>query len=66
MIKSLKKDKYGGYIYSISLSFTYLLNMNANMAPAKFCQTEYNAPGTVACAKLGKWFFARPVESPEF
>lgn len=36
------------------------------MDPAKFCQTEYNAPGTVACAKLGKWFFARPVESPEF
>ncbi|AMK14744.1 hypothetical protein YLM1_0184 [Methanobrevibacter olleyae] len=40
--------------------------MYASIEPAKFCHTEYKAPGTVAKVKSGKCVFARLVDKPEF
>ena len=63
-----KKRKYlkREYFKNYSSLLKYFVKIYARIDPAKFCHTEYNAPGTVAKVNAGKCVLARLVDKPEF
>ena len=63
----IKKEKiWREKLKDYSSLLKYFVKIYARIDPAKFCHTEYNAPGTVAKVNAGKCVFARLVDNPEF